>query len=93
STFSKCLSTNPRTIAGGKLQGVIVRCSSSELRIESSKMIENGDELLLLKRDVIGLMVGASCLLVKSFDADGAGLPPEQKPRLCDDTCEKALEN
>ncbi|XP_058094211.1 peptidyl-prolyl cis-trans isomerase FKBP16-3, chloroplastic isoform X2 [Magnolia sinica] len=27
------------------------------------------------------------------FDAKGAGLPPEEKPKLCDNECEKELEN
>ena len=69
-------------------------CSSSELRVKLSKKIENRDELPLVKRrDVIGSVVGVSGLLLKSFDAGGAGLPPEDKPKLCNDACEKELEN
>lgn len=25
--------------------------------------------------------------------AEGAGLPPEERPRLCDDACEEELDN
>lgn len=36
---------------------------------------------------------GVSSFLVGSCYAEGAGLPPEEKPKLCDATCEKELEN
>ncbi|KAE9450453.1 hypothetical protein C3L33_17649, partial [Rhododendron williamsianum] len=86
--------SNHHTIAGSKIRCVILRCSSSELRIEASKTIENGDELPLIKRrNVIGMVVGVSSLLLSSLDANGAGLRPEEKPKLCDDNCEKELEN
>lgn len=53
-----------------------------------------GDEMnLVSRRDLIGLVLGVSTLILDSFDAKGAGLPPEEKPRLCDDACEKELEN
>ncbi|KDO52427.1 hypothetical protein CISIN_1g030573mg [Citrus sinensis] len=48
---------------------------------------------LVSRRDLIGLVLGVSTLILDSFDAKGAGLPPEEKPRLCDDACEKELEN
>lgn len=94
SAFSRCMYSNHHTIAGSKIRCVILRCSSSELRIEASKTVENGDELPLIKRrNVIGMVVGVSSLLLSSLDANGAGLPPEEKPKLCDDNCEKELEN
>lgn len=53
-----------------------------------------GDEMnLVSRRHLIGLVLGVSTLILDSFDAKGAGLPPEEKPRLCDDACEKELEN
>lgn len=53
-----------------------------------------GDEMnLVSRRHLIGLVLGVSTLILDSFDAKGAGLPPEDKPRLCDDACEKELEN
>ncbi|XP_057490913.1 peptidyl-prolyl cis-trans isomerase FKBP16-3, chloroplastic [Actinidia eriantha] len=94
SALFKCLSFNHHPISRGKIRGAIVWCSSSELRVKPSKKIENRDELPLVKRrDVIGSVVGVSGLLLKSFDAGGAGLPPEDKPKLCNDACEKELEN
>lgn len=45
------------------------------------------------RRNVLGLVLGTSAFLLATTDANGAGLPPEEKPRLCDDACEKELEN
>ncbi|KAF2300319.1 hypothetical protein GH714_011791 [Hevea brasiliensis] len=45
------------------------------------------------RRDVLGLVFGLSSMLAHSSDAKGAGLPPEEKPRLWDDVCKKELEN
>ncbi|CAK7322681.1 unnamed protein product [Dovyalis caffra] len=83
-----------------KVQGLMnnVQCSNLELRIRASRAREKKvDEGLIKRRDhVIGLLLGVSGLCnVSSFDsiAKGAGLPPEDKPRLCDENCEKELEN
>jgi len=45
------------------------------------------------RRNFLGLALGISGLFIGSLDANGAGLPPEEKPKLCDDICEKELEN
>jgi len=45
------------------------------------------------RRSAVGLGLLVSTLGLFPTDAKGAGLPPEQKPRLCDDACEKELEN
>lgn len=46
------------------------------------------------RRDILGLTVGISnIVLLHPFSAQAAGLPPEEKPKLCDDACEKELEN
>lgn len=45
------------------------------------------------RREMIGLICGMSSLVIDALDAKAAGLPPEDKPRLCDDACEKELEN
>jgi peptidylprolyl isomerase len=37
--------------------------------------------------------LGASALGLAAFDAVAAGLPPEEKPKLCDAACEGELEN
>ncbi|XP_047319177.1 peptidyl-prolyl cis-trans isomerase FKBP16-3, chloroplastic [Impatiens glandulifera] len=67
---------------------VVVQCSSSSSRTDR-----------VCRRGLIGFitMFGASSHLLYSKEedvaAEGAGLPPEEKPRLCDDDCEKDLEN
>ncbi|KAF9663175.1 hypothetical protein SADUNF_Sadunf17G0011000 [Salix dunnii] len=84
-----------------KVQGLMkisVQCSNLELRSRGSRAREKKVDTSLIKRRdcVIGLVLGVSTLFNKgSFDnvANGAGLPPEDKPRLCDETCEKELEN
>ncbi|KAK3005239.1 hypothetical protein RJ639_015920 [Escallonia herrerae] len=69
-----------------------MQSSSSGVGVKASQ-IKHGEELTLIKRrDAFSLVLGLSSLLV-GFDAEAAGLPPEDKPRLCDDTCEKELEN
>ena len=81
-------------ISSDRVQGLVVRCSTLDLKAEASRASEWRDEFNVIKRrDLMGLVFGLSGLFIDSFDAKGAGLPPEQKPRLCDDTCEKELEN
>ncbi|EAZ07832.1 hypothetical protein OsI_30091 [Oryza sativa Indica Group] len=49
------------------------------------------------RRSVLGVAVGVSSALALGLaafdDALAAGLPPEEKPKLCDAACEKDLEN
>ncbi|KAK5776634.1 hypothetical protein PVK06_044594 [Gossypium arboreum] len=47
---------------------------------------------LYFKTNVMGLLFGVLIISLNSPDADGASLPPEEKPKLCDDACEKELE-
>ncbi|KAK8572777.1 hypothetical protein V6N13_048351 [Hibiscus sabdariffa] len=68
-------------------QGLIVRCSSCSTRKHSNGLN------LVTRREVMGLLFGVPSILMNSPSADGAGLPPEEKPKLCDDACEKELEN
>ncbi|MBA0854574.1 hypothetical protein Goshw_002004, partial [Gossypium schwendimanii] len=70
-----------------RAQAIIVRSSSCKTRKYS-----NGPDLVT-RRDVMGLLFGVPIISLNSPDADGAGLPPEEKPKLCDDACEKELEN
>lgn len=94
SAFGKGLFANHQGISSDRVQGLVVRCSTLDLKAEASRASEFRDEFNVIKRrDVIGLVFGLSSLFIDSFEAQGAGLPPEQKPRLCDDTCEKELEN
>lgn len=83
---------SPQGICNRKFPSLAVRCSNSELK--ASRVREDWDEIKSCKRrEVIGLVFGVSSLFVESFVANGAGLPPEDKPKLCDDACEKELEN
>ncbi|KAG2727685.1 hypothetical protein I3843_01G164700 [Carya illinoinensis] len=94
SAFGNSLFANHQAISSDKVHGLVVRCSTLDLKAEASRARELRDEFNVIKRrDVIGLAFGLSSLFIDSFEAKGAGLPPEQKPRLCDDTCEKELEN
>lgn len=83
------------SISCNKVQGLVVRCSNLELKATSSRERDQfrGDVGLIKRRNAIALVLGVSGLFIDSVDARGAGLPPEQKPRLCDDACEKELEN
>ncbi|XP_040933871.1 peptidyl-prolyl cis-trans isomerase FKBP16-3, chloroplastic isoform X2 [Gossypium hirsutum] len=73
-------------VASPWAQAIIVRSSSCKTRKYS-----NGSDLVT-RRDVMGLLFGVSIISLNSPDADGADLPPEEKPKLCDDACEKELE-
>ncbi|KAL8166545.1 hypothetical protein V2J09_008044 [Rumex salicifolius] len=48
---------------------------------------------LVNRRELLGQFLGLSSFFLSSLNAEAAGLPPEEKPRLCDDECEKELEN
>ncbi|XVE80997.1 hypothetical protein DITRI_Ditri15bG0026900 [Diplodiscus trichospermus] len=88
SAYGKSLSANQQvTLSNVRAQGLIVRCSSCKTRKYSNGLN------LFKRRDVMGLLFGAPSILFNSPDANGAGLPPEEKPKLCDDACEKELEN
>lgn len=70
------------------------QCSNSQLTIKATTTRGYKDEFNLInRRDMMGFIFGVSSLVLDSFQAEGAGLPPEEKPRLCDDSCEKELEN
>ncbi|KAL9377487.1 hypothetical protein Peur_028822 [Populus x canadensis] len=77
------------------LMNINVQCSNLDLRIRARE--KKVDTSLMKRRDhVIGLVLGVSSLCnLGLFDdiAKAAGLPPEDKPRLCDENCEKELEN
>lgn len=94
SSSGKIISANYQGISCTKVRGVLVRCSNSELTVKAARSREYMDQFCLTKRrDMIGLLLGVSSLVIDSFEAEGAGLPPEEKPRLCDGSCEKELEN
>lgn len=69
-----------------------MRCSGAVPKV--SNLVKCDGHLSSLKRrDAIGLLCGLSSFFINSFNVIGAGLPPEEKPKLCDSTCEKELEN
>ncbi|KAH7685065.1 Peptidyl-prolyl cis-trans isomerase Fpr3/Fpr4-like protein [Dioscorea alata] len=53
----------------------------------------NDEISLLSRRNVISLIFGSLAFDFGSSRVIGAGLPPEEKPKICDDACEKELEN
>lgn len=89
-------SFTPQGISDDKVRCLVAHYPSSVIKVKSSTsrtreytaMFNN-----ITRRDFLGLSFGVPSLFLNSFDAKGAGLPPEEKPRLCDDTCEKELEN
>ncbi|KAL1805317.1 hypothetical protein ACET3Z_028385 [Daucus carota] len=92
SSYSKCFSANHQ-LYRGKLQCMNMRCLSSEPEIKTFKEIEVEYEVFITRRNMIGLTIGASSHLLYSSNAKSAGLPPEDKPMLCDEECQKELEN
>ncbi|PPD92032.1 hypothetical protein GOBAR_DD11019 [Gossypium barbadense] len=48
-------------------------------------LFANSKDNILVERFLI--------MSLNSPNADGIGLPPEEKPKLCDDACKKELEN
>ncbi|KAH8502322.1 hypothetical protein H0E87_013857 [Populus deltoides] len=78
------------------LMNINVQCSNLDLRITAREK-KVGTSLMKRRDHVIGLVLGVSslCNNIGLFDdiAKAAGLPPEDKPRLCDENCEKELEN
>ncbi|KAL6342351.1 hypothetical protein AAG906_009024 [Vitis piasezkii] len=93
SGFARSLFPAHQSIPGDKIRSLNIRCSNLEVVVKSSRTGEYSDGLMLKRREAIGLVLGVSGIFIDSFDAKAAGLPPEDKPRLCDDACEKELEN
>ncbi|KAL9237514.1 hypothetical protein vseg_012052 [Gypsophila vaccaria] len=73
-------------------QRLITRCSKT-VHGPALSWTEGSSANLVKRRNVIGLFLGLSYLVMESRDAEAAGLPQEEKPKLCDDVCEKELEN
>ncbi|CAH2058176.1 unnamed protein product [Thlaspi arvense] len=68
---------------------IATRVIASETRDKSCKT-----NTLSSRRDAMLLLLGVSGgLSMNSVGAYAAGLPPEDKPRLCEAECEKELEN
>ncbi|KAL8263298.1 hypothetical protein R6Q59_024647 [Mikania micrantha] len=87
-SFSRALSSNYQ----------ITRCRSRKVRlgidIKASQIVGcEGEFPLVNRRVVIGLSLSASSLLLHSPNVESAGLPPQEIPKLCDESCEKDREN
>ncbi|CAO2821812.1 unnamed protein product [Amaranthus hypochondriacus] len=72
-------------------QNLKIRCSNAKHAPEPTSV--GGPRLNLCKRRHAGLLLGLSYLVIDSHEIKAAGLPAEEKPKLCDDACEKELEN
>lgn len=93
SSFAGNLSNNHQ-ITRGISRRVNARYLSFRIGMKASHVVEYEDDSTLInRRNMIGLALNASSLLVPSLNAESAGLPPQEIPRLCDDSCEKELEN
>ncbi|KAL8487336.1 hypothetical protein ACS0TY_023855 [Phlomoides rotata] len=74
--------------------GIGVQSLASERRLQTSNTTDRLDEHVVMnRRNLINLGFGLLSLLSGSSFSEAAGLPPEEKPKLCDDACEKELEN
>ncbi|XP_020587825.1 peptidyl-prolyl cis-trans isomerase FKBP16-3, chloroplastic isoform X2 [Phalaenopsis equestris] len=62
-----------------------------KLRCGLEKFTE--ENTLTSRRTVLGLISSLSAFGILTHRTNGAGLPVEQRPRLCDESCEKELEN
>lgn len=87
SSFVGKLSNNYR----GRPRRVTPQNLNFGIKMKSSLCVGNEDEFK--RRDVIGLALSASSLLIYSLKAGAGGLPPEEVPRICNTSCEKELEN
>lgn len=85
---------NNHQISRGKTRRVTDKYLSFGINMKASQITGYESESTLMKRrDLIGLALSGSTLLIHSLSAQSAGLPPQEVPRLCDDSCEKELEN
>ncbi|RYR19954.1 peptidyl-prolyl cis-trans isomerase FKBP16-3, chloroplastic-like isoform X1 [Arachis hypogaea] len=90
----KSLGCNPQGIAADRLQCLVPQYQRSVVKAKASDTTECAAMVnSSSRRDFLGLALGVSSLFVGSLEGKGAGLPPEDKPKLCDEACEKGLEN
>ncbi|KAK9062659.1 hypothetical protein SSX86_019848 [Deinandra increscens subsp. villosa] len=92
-SFYGILSSNHRT-ARDRSRRVTAQYLRLGIDTKASQIVGcEGEPSLMKRRVVIGLGLSASSLLFHSSNVESAGLPPQEIPRLCDDSCEKELEN
>ncbi|XP_020248677.1 peptidyl-prolyl cis-trans isomerase FKBP16-3, chloroplastic [Asparagus officinalis] len=94
SGFSKRENCRHTVLFRHKIRNFELHCSSSEHRTKASKTGQYRDTCTLTsRRNAVGFGLVVSTIGLNPLRAKGAGLPPEEKPRLCDAACEKELEN
>ncbi|KAH0462566.1 hypothetical protein IEQ34_010141 [Dendrobium chrysotoxum] len=77
-----------------KMPNFKLRCFySSTERIVANVEEFTEENTLISRRTLLRLISAASAFGISTAKTNGAGLPEEQKPRICDDACEKELEN
>uniref|UniRef100_A0A0F7CZ30 peptidylprolyl isomerase n=1 Tax=Melianthus villosus TaxID=377280 RepID=A0A0F7CZ30_9ROSI len=87
--YRKCGVSNIQACSSYRVRGLVLGC---QMRVKHRECDANKLRILR-RRDLFGIVFSVSSFLVHSIDAHGAGLPSEEKPKLCDDNCEKELEN
>ncbi|XP_076943079.1 peptidyl-prolyl cis-trans isomerase FKBP16-3, chloroplastic-like isoform X2 [Bidens hawaiensis] len=81
-------------VTRGRFRRMRTQCLRSGIDTKGSQVVGCESELSLIQRRVvIGLGLSASSILFHSPNAESAGLPPQEIPKLCDESCEKELEN
>ncbi|KAL3534720.1 hypothetical protein ACH5RR_003181 [Cinchona calisaya] len=92
----KCLKRKQQTTSKFQIQGAKIHCSGLGLRTQDATGLQCGnvcDSIASVnRRDMLGMAIGVSSILLLTSSSE-AGLPPEEKPTLCDADCEKELEN
>ncbi|XP_078435217.1 FKBP-like peptidyl-prolyl cis-trans isomerase family protein [Wolffia australiana] len=77
----------------GKIQKpLFLQCAASGQQAAVSGSARSESFAAVGRRNLLGASV-LSGLSLSSSESRGGGLPPEEKPKLCDDECEKELEN
>ncbi|RWW31190.1 hypothetical protein BHE74_00049150 [Ensete ventricosum] len=92
-SFVKKAWCNPRILSTERIPILCVHCSASESKPKTSSKRIYEAFTLSGRRTVIGMVLVTSVFGLSVVGSHGAGLPPEEKPRLCDEECEKELEN
>ncbi|KAK1272013.1 hypothetical protein QJS04_geneDACA014200 [Acorus gramineus] len=94
SRIAKRASSIHHVLVRNNTQASEVQCSVSCSGSKSASTERFENRLALTsRRHAISVILALSGFGFALADAKGAGLPPEEKPKLCDAECEKELEN
>ncbi|CAH9141403.1 unnamed protein product [Cuscuta epithymum] len=84
-----CIFAKTNTTNGKRSYGISIGAA-----IQSVNIIERQNECAVMnRRSLMNIGVGLLSFESGSTFVGAAGLPPEEKPKLCDQSCEKELEN